>query len=88
MEKINAIVTGGASGLGEATVREIIKDGGNVTIFDFQEEKGNILSEELGQNCTFLKTDVTSEESINKSLSLTISKYKFIIFRIMNRSEL
>ncbi len=78
MEKINAIVTGGASGLGEATVREIIKDGGNVTIFDFQEEKGNILSEELGQNCTFLKTDVTSEESINKSLSLTISKYKFI----------
>ena len=78
MRKINAIITGGASGLGEATVREIVKKGGNVSIFDFQEERGNILSEKLGENCTFLKTDVTSEKSINKSLSSVLSKFKFI----------
>ena len=78
MKKINAIVTGGASGLGEATVREITKNGGNAAIFDFQEERGSILSKELGDNCIFLKTDVTSEESINNSLSSTLSKFKFI----------
>ena len=78
MKKINAVVTGGASGLGEATVRQVIKDGGNATIFDFQEERGNILSKELGDNCIFLKTDVTSEESINNSLDATLSKFKFI----------
>ncbi len=78
MKKINAIVTGGASGLGEATVREITKNGGNAAIFDFQEERGSILSKELGDNCIFLKTDVTSEESIINSLSSTLSKFKFI----------
>ena len=78
MKKINAIVTGGASGLGEATVREITKNGGNAAIFDFQEERGSILSKELGNNCIFLKTDVTSEESIINSLSSTLSKFKFI----------
>ena len=78
MKKINAIVTGGASGLGEATVREITKNGGNATIFDFQEERGSILSKELGDNCIFLKTDVTNEESIINSLSSTLSKFKFI----------
>ena len=78
MKKINAIVTGGASGLGEATVREITKNGGNAAIFDFQEERGSILSKELGDNCIFFKTDVTSEESIINSLSSTLSKFKFI----------
>ena len=78
MKKINAVVTGGASGLGEATVREIIRNAGSVAIFDSQEERGNILSEELGENCIFLKTDVTSEKSINNSLSSTLSKFKFV----------
>ncbi|MAH88629.1 MAG: 3-hydroxyacyl-CoA dehydrogenase [Pelagibacterales bacterium] len=78
MKKINAIVTGGASGLGEATVRQIIRDGGNATIFDLEEERGKILSTELGESCIYLKTDVTSEESISNSLSSTLSKFKFI----------
>ena len=78
MKKINAVVTGGASGLGEATVREIIRNAGSVAIFDSQEERGNILSEELGENCIFLKTDVTNEKSINNSLSSTLSKFKFV----------
>ena len=78
MKKINAVVTGGASGLGEATVREIIRNAGSVAIFDSQEERGNILAEELGENCIFLKTDVTNEKSINNSLSSTLSKFKFV----------
>ena len=39
-----ALVTGGASGLGEATVREIVSKGGKVAIADLNEEAGNALS--------------------------------------------
>ena len=39
IKKINAIVTGGSSGLGEATARKILEKGGNVSILDTQEDK-------------------------------------------------
>ena len=76
--KINAIVTGGASGLGEATVRKIIINGGNASIIDSQEEKARTLVDELGDACSFCKTDVTNEESVNKALISSIAKYKYI----------
>ena len=78
IKKINAIVTGGSSGLGEATVRKILERGGSVSIFDTQEDKAKVLSEEFGENCTFFYTDVTNEESINEALTSTISKYQYI----------
>ena len=74
-EKINAVITGGASGLGEATVRRIIDLGGTVTISDFQEERCLSLSDELGKNCVYSLTDVTNEESINKALLKSISNF-------------
>ena len=77
-KKINAVVTGGSSGLGEATVRKILESGGNVSILDMQEDKAKVLSEEFGEACTFFYTDVTNEESINKALTSAISKYQFI----------
>jgi NAD(P)-dependent dehydrogenase (short-subunit alcohol dehydrogenase family) len=67
--KRTALVTGGASGLGAAAVRRIVKAGGNVAIFDVQQEKGNALADELGQSVLFCLTDVTSEESVNRSLA-------------------
>ena len=74
-EKINAVITGGASGLGEATVRKIIDLGGTVTISDFQEDRCINLSNELGKNCVYCITDVTNEESINKALLKSISNF-------------
>ncbi len=50
------VVTGGASGIGEATVRGIIKQGGRVLIADLQEQQGNALAEELGPAVLFQKT--------------------------------
>ena len=73
--KINAVITGGASGLGEATVRRIIDLGGTVNISDFQEERCLSLSDELGKNCVYSMTDVTNEESINKALLKSISNF-------------
>jgi len=70
-----AVVTGGASGLGEACVRELVKDGAKVAIFDLQEERGEKLAAELGANCFFAKTDVTSEESTQASLARVVETF-------------
>lgn len=56
------IVTGGASGLGEACVRRFVNRGANVVIADLNSERGEALAAELGQQVRFVKTDVTSEE--------------------------
>ena len=55
------IVTGGASGLGEATARVLAEGGANVLIADLQPEKGQALAQSLGKQARFLRTDVTSE---------------------------
>lgn len=47
--EVVAVVTGGASGLGEATVRHIVEQGGKSIIFDVNDERGQALVEELGK---------------------------------------
>ena len=48
--QISAVVTGGASGLGEATVRDFAAGGAKVAIFDMNATKGEKLAQELGAN--------------------------------------
>ena len=57
------LVTGGASGLGEACVRRLVGLGGRVVIADVNEEAGEALARELGGSAVFVATDVTSSES-------------------------
>ncbi|SDP71114.1 3-hydroxyacyl-CoA dehydrogenase [Halobacillus sp. SY10] len=70
-----AAVTGGASGLGEATVRKIVRNGGRVVIVDQNEEKGAALAEELGSSALFVKTDVTSADEIERMLQTTVETF-------------
>lgn len=70
-----AVITGGASGLGEATAREIVAQGGKVALLDLNEEKGNALVEELGEQALFKETNVTNEEEIQAALTETINKF-------------
>lgn len=58
-----AVVTGGASGLGEATVRMLAAGGAKVAILDVVAPKGEKLASELGANVIFVHTDVTGDES-------------------------
>ncbi len=62
----NAIITGGASGLGGATAENIVKFGGKVTIIDIQDELGTQKSQELGNNCNFINIDITNEGLVAK----------------------
>ena len=57
------IVTGGASGLGAASARMIVENGGKVVLADLQIEAGEKLAAELGGK--FVKCDVTSEADGN-----------------------
>jgi 3-hydroxyacyl-CoA dehydrogenase/3-hydroxy-2-methylbutyryl-CoA dehydrogenase len=68
IENRTALVTGGASGLGAATVKRIVAAGGNVIILDVQEENGQALASELGKTTHFIKCDVTSEEDVNNAI--------------------
>ena len=68
IEKAGALVSGGASGLGEATVRRLHEHGAAVTIADVNEEKGAALADELGEDASFVKADVTNEEEIQAAV--------------------
>lgn len=59
-----ALVTGGASGLGEAVAKSIVAGGGKVALFDLDQEKGEALVNQLGSAAVFLRTDVASAESV------------------------
>lgn len=59
-----ALVTGGAGGLGEATVRRLVADGVNVVIADLADEKGEKLAAELGERATYVRTDVLDDDSV------------------------
>ena len=62
VKKIGALVAGGASGLGEATVRALAGAGANVVIADLNAEKGEALAGELG--ASFVEADVTDEAAV------------------------
>jgi NAD(P)-dependent dehydrogenase (short-subunit alcohol dehydrogenase family) len=62
-----ALVTGGASGLGEATARMLAGLGVKVAILDMQKERGTALAAEIG--ALFCETDVTSEASVDAALA-------------------
>jgi NAD(P)-dependent dehydrogenase (short-subunit alcohol dehydrogenase family) len=62
-----ALVTGGASGLGAATVRRLVAAGAKAVIVDRDEERGQALAKELGQ--TFAKADVTEPAQIEAAIA-------------------
>jgi NAD(P)-dependent dehydrogenase (short-subunit alcohol dehydrogenase family) len=66
---VAAVVTGGASGLGEATTRALAAEGVAVTILDLQEDRGKALAAELGGHTTFVPTDVTDEDSVQAAIA-------------------
>jgi NAD(P)-dependent dehydrogenase (short-subunit alcohol dehydrogenase family) len=63
----NALVAGGASGLGAATARALTAAGAHVTIADLNEERGSALAEEIGAD--FVATDVTDEASVEAAVA-------------------
>jgi NAD(P)-dependent dehydrogenase (short-subunit alcohol dehydrogenase family) len=68
-------VTGGGSGLGAATVRRLTQDGANVLIADVDEEAGEELATDIGEQARFARADVTDEESTKGALDATLDTF-------------
>jgi NAD(P)-dependent dehydrogenase (short-subunit alcohol dehydrogenase family) len=75
LEGSTFIVSGGASGLGEASIRALHGGGANVVIADVQAERGEALARELGVRARFAKTDVTSEADGQAAVALALSAF-------------
>ena len=69
------LVTGGGSGLGAATAREIVAGGGNAIIADVNEQAGKSLASELGQTARFVKTDVVDARSVNAAIKEAVGTF-------------
>ena len=70
-----AIVAGGASGLGEATARELHERGADVTIADLNQEKGDALAAELGERATFVRCDVTDSDEVSAAVEQAAARH-------------
>jgi len=71
----SAIVTGGASGLGNATVKLLHSLGARVVIADVIEDRGEAAAKELGDGVVFVKTDVTDEAAGQNAVNTAVSKH-------------
>jgi len=69
------LVTGGASGLGAATARMAVQNGGRAVIADMQKEAGEKLAKELGAHARFIKTDVTSEAEGKAAVDCALKEF-------------
>ena len=70
-----AVVTGGASGLGEACVRNFLSKGGKVSILDFAGERGQKVVSELGDAALFCLTDISKEEDVQAAMDKTVEAF-------------
>ncbi len=70
-----AIVTGGASGLGRATVETLLTRGAKVVIFDLNEEQGAAAADALGESCSYAKVNVADEESVQSGIRHTLDTF-------------
>lgn len=73
IENCAAVVTGGASGLGEASARRLAKAGARVAIFDLNAERGEMIAKEL--NGVFASVNVTDEDSVTQGLDKAAEKH-------------
>ena len=70
-----AFVTGGASGLGEATTRRLHAAGANVMIADFNRKNGEDLCKQLGARAAFAEVDVTKTETVKAGVELALKTF-------------
>ena len=73
-----ALITGGASGIGECTARLFVKQGARVVIADVQDDLGQSISDELkskGAPISYVHCDVSKESEVRNAVDTAVSKY-------------
>ncbi len=70
-----AVVTGAASGIGEATVRRFVEEGARVVVADVQVDRGEAVAAALGDAARFVHCDVTSEDAVAAAIQLAVDTW-------------
>lgn len=70
-----ALVTGGASGIGEGIVRRFVDEGARCLVVDLQEERGRVLAAELGDATAFARADVVSEDDVAAAVAAAVARF-------------
>ena len=75
LSKVNAVVTGGASGLGRASAMRIVAAGGRTALLDLPRSPGADVARELGERATFTPADVTSGDQVAEALEQARARF-------------
>ena len=75
LENRVALITGGASGMGEASVRRFIAEGARVVLADINGEQGQAIADEYGAECVFAQCDHTNPEQNDAAVALALSRF-------------
>ena len=70
-----AVITGGASGIGRATVERFVGHGARCAIFDMNADAGRAVAERLGDDALFCSVDVTDEASVKAGIARTMERF-------------
>jgi len=76
------LVTGGASGLGKATVERFIRNGAKVVLCDLPSSDGQNVADSLGENCIFVPTNVTSPDDVAAAIAAARTNFSKLNFSI------
>ncbi|MFD8588553.1 SDR family NAD(P)-dependent oxidoreductase [Streptomyces sp. NPDC059637] len=86
LENKVAIVTGGASGIGEAVTRTFVARGARVVVVDLQQEAGDALTAELGDAVAFLQGDVSDRAVADRAVATAVERYGKLDVLVNNAS--
>lgn len=75
IESANILVTGAASGLGEAVARYLVGRGARVLLADLNSEAGEALATELGESAYFVTTDITREDEARRAIDTLCERW-------------
>jgi NAD(P)-dependent dehydrogenase (short-subunit alcohol dehydrogenase family) len=70
-----AVITGAASGIGEATARLFAAEGATVILADVDERRGKRVADELGESTRFIATDVSSEADVDQAVAASVDHF-------------